>query len=120
MPAYSLALLEDTVRLAGELGARGVVIGPGKANPLFPADASELIGYFFAALDRLCPVAQTLTSLMRISSTKISLMASGSAAGAWLWRACRIPADNTIAMIRLVLAACHSQTFRARSPQPTM
>ena len=58
MRAYSLALLEDTVRLAAELGARGVVIGPGKANPLFPADASELIGYFFAALDRLCPVAQ--------------------------------------------------------------
>ena len=58
MRAYSLALLVDTVQLAGELGARGVVIGPGKANPLFPADASELIGYFFAALDRLCPVAQ--------------------------------------------------------------
>jgi L-ribulose-5-phosphate 3-epimerase len=58
MRAYSLDLLEDTVRLAGELGARGVVIGPGKANPLFPADPSELIGHFFAALDRLCPVAQ--------------------------------------------------------------
>jgi sugar phosphate isomerase/epimerase len=58
MRAYSLALLEDTVRLAGDLGARGVVIGPGKANPLFPAEASELIGYFYAALDRLCPIAQ--------------------------------------------------------------
>jgi sugar phosphate isomerase/epimerase len=58
MRAYSLALLEDTVRLAGDLGARGVVIGPGKANPLFPADAAELIGHFYAALDRLCPVAQ--------------------------------------------------------------
>ena len=57
MRGYSLALLEDTVRLAGELGARGVVIGPGKANPLFPADASELIGHFYAALDRLGPIA---------------------------------------------------------------
>jgi L-ribulose-5-phosphate 3-epimerase len=57
MRAYSLALLEDTIRLAGDLGARGVVIGPGKANPLFPADAAELIGHFYAALDRLCPVA---------------------------------------------------------------
>src|SRR5664279_4496881 len=36
MRAYSLNLLTETVRLAGELGARGVVIGPGKANPLFP------------------------------------------------------------------------------------
>jgi len=58
MRSYSLNLLTATVRLAGELGARGVVIGPGKANPLFPADAVELVGYFFAALDRLCPVAQ--------------------------------------------------------------
>jgi L-ribulose-5-phosphate 3-epimerase len=57
MRAYSLNLLTESVRLAGELGARGVVIGPGKANPLFPADAKDLIGHFFAALDRLCPVA---------------------------------------------------------------
>jgi L-ribulose-5-phosphate 3-epimerase len=57
MRNYSLNLVSDTVRLAGELGARGVVIGPGKANPLFPAPAAELIGHFFAALDRLCPVA---------------------------------------------------------------
>ena len=59
MRAYSLALLTDTVRLAGELGARGVVIGPGKANPLFPAAADQLIGHFFAALDRLAPIAQS-------------------------------------------------------------
>ena len=58
MRAYSLNLLTETVRLAGELGARGVVIGPGKANPLFPAAAVELVGYFFAALDRLAPVAE--------------------------------------------------------------
>jgi L-ribulose-5-phosphate 3-epimerase len=57
MRAYSLNLLTETVRLAGELGARGIVIGPGKANPLFSADASELIGHFFHALDRLAPVA---------------------------------------------------------------
>jgi len=59
MRAYSLALLTETVRLAGELGAHGVVIGPGKANPLFPAAADELIGHFFAALDRLSPVAKS-------------------------------------------------------------
>ena len=58
MRSYSLNLLTATVRLAGELGARGVVIGPGKANPLFPAAAVELVGYFFAALDRLGPVAE--------------------------------------------------------------
>jgi sugar phosphate isomerase/epimerase len=58
MRAYSLNLLSETVRLAGDLGARGVVIGPGKANPLFPAPAEELMPYFFAALDRLAPIAE--------------------------------------------------------------
>jgi L-ribulose-5-phosphate 3-epimerase len=58
MRAYSLKLLGDIVRLAGELGASGVVIGPGKANPLFAADSSELIGHFFAALDRLVPISE--------------------------------------------------------------
>ncbi len=57
MRAYSLDLLNETVRLAGDLGARGVVIGPGKANPLFPASTEELMPDFFAALDRLAPLA---------------------------------------------------------------
>lgn len=58
MRRYSLVMLRDVVRLAGELGAPGVVIGPGKANPLFPATAEELMPNFFAALDVLCPVAK--------------------------------------------------------------
>jgi sugar phosphate isomerase/epimerase len=58
MRNYSLKLLIETVRLAGELGAPGVVIGPGKANPLFPASADELSKYFFQALDLLAPVAE--------------------------------------------------------------
>ena len=37
MRAYSLDLVADIVQLAGDLGAEGVVVGPGKANPLFPA-----------------------------------------------------------------------------------
>src|ERR1700674_189967 len=57
MRSYSLNLIAETVRLAGEVGARGVIISPGKASPLFPAPEDELMGYFFAALDRLCPIA---------------------------------------------------------------
>jgi sugar phosphate isomerase/epimerase len=57
MRRYSLDLLAETVRLAGELGARGVIISPGRASPLFPAAEEELTGWFFAALDRLCPLA---------------------------------------------------------------
>jgi L-ribulose-5-phosphate 3-epimerase len=58
MRAYTLNLLTETARLAGELGAHGVIISPGKASPLFPAREEELFGYFFAALDHLCPVAK--------------------------------------------------------------
>jgi L-ribulose-5-phosphate 3-epimerase len=57
MRDYSIGLLTETVRLAGELGARGVIMSPGKANQLFPASDEELTGYFYAALDKLCPVA---------------------------------------------------------------
>lgn len=57
MRACSLAHLERIVELAGDLGVPGVVIGPGKANPLFPAPREELIGHFHAALDRLLPLA---------------------------------------------------------------
>jgi sugar phosphate isomerase/epimerase len=59
MREYSLAMLTGIVRLASEVGARGIVIGPGKANPLFPADEAELTPHFFAALDLLCPLAKS-------------------------------------------------------------
>ena len=58
MRRYTFDLLSDIVRLAGELGARGVIMSPGKASPLFPPSDDELFGYYFAALDRLCPIAE--------------------------------------------------------------
>jgi len=58
MRRYSLDLLSGIVTLAGELGVAGVVIGPGKANPLFPAPRQRLIDHFYAALDVLVPLAQ--------------------------------------------------------------
>jgi sugar phosphate isomerase/epimerase len=41
---YSLDILRSVVSLAGELGAGGAVIGPGKPNPLFPAPVECLLG----------------------------------------------------------------------------
>lgn len=58
MRRYTLDLLRQIVQLAGDLGVPGVVIGPGKANPLFPAPRERLMGYFKAALDELCPLAE--------------------------------------------------------------
>lgn len=57
MRRYTLDLLRQIVELAGELGVPGVVIGPGKSNPLYPAPRERLEGFFFGALDELVPVA---------------------------------------------------------------
>lgn len=74
MRAYSLGIVADIVRLAGELGAAGVVIGPGKPNPLFPAEAHELIGHFHAALDRLCPVAEAAGTALWVENMPFAFL----------------------------------------------
>jgi len=58
MRAYSLGIVRGVVELAGDLGAEGVIIGPGKANPLFPARVDRMTDLFFKALDELLPVAR--------------------------------------------------------------
>jgi sugar phosphate isomerase/epimerase len=57
MRRYSLDILRSVVSLAAELGAEGVVIGPGKPNPLLPAPTAQLLGWSFEALDELLPFA---------------------------------------------------------------
>jgi sugar phosphate isomerase/epimerase len=74
MRAYSLALLTETVRLAGELGVRGVVMSPGKPSALLPAEHAVLTGYFFAALDRLGPVAKVSGTALWIENVTVSFL----------------------------------------------
>jgi L-ribulose-5-phosphate 3-epimerase len=58
MREYSLGLLEGFVALAGDLGAAGMVLGPGKDNPLLPMPRERILGHFHRALDRLVPRAE--------------------------------------------------------------
>lgn len=58
MRALCLDHLERIVALAGDLGAAGVVVGPGKANPLLPMPRDQLLGHFFRGLERLVPLAK--------------------------------------------------------------
>ena len=74
MRAYSLSLLVQAVRLAGELGVPGVVIGPGKANPLCPAEAEVLTGHFHAALDALCPVADACATALWVENMPFAFL----------------------------------------------
>jgi L-ribulose-5-phosphate 3-epimerase len=58
MRTYTLDLLKRIVELAKDLEVPGIVIGPGKANPLFAAPKERLTGYFFKALDTLLPLTE--------------------------------------------------------------
>ena len=58
MRAYTMELLTKFVRCAGELGAGGIIIGPGKPNPLFPMPRERMITHFYRALDVLAPLAR--------------------------------------------------------------
>ncbi len=58
MRDLTLEINKSYLRIAGELGARGLVVGPGKANPLFPLPTERMTGYFLEALDALLPLAK--------------------------------------------------------------
>jgi len=74
MRAYSLDLLTETVRLAGELGVRGVVMSPGKPSALLPAPHEVLTGHFFGALDRLGPIAKASGTALWIENVTVSFL----------------------------------------------
>ena len=74
MRRYSLAMLESFVRLAGDLEVPGVVVGPGKANPLFPAPQEQLVGYFFKALDVLAPIAAEVGTALWVENMPFAFL----------------------------------------------
>jgi L-ribulose-5-phosphate 3-epimerase len=74
MREYSLGLVSKFVRLAGDLGAPGIVIGPGKANPLFPAPCDGLMGHFFKALDVLAPIAQQVGTRLLVENMPFAFL----------------------------------------------
>jgi len=59
MRRHSLDIQLAAIRLAAEIGAEGLVIGPGKPNPLLPAPLEQLTGWSFAALDEMLPLADS-------------------------------------------------------------
>ena len=58
MRDYSIKLNVEYLRLATELNAKGLILGPGKPNPLFPLPTEIMEGHFFRALDTLLPIAE--------------------------------------------------------------
>jgi sugar phosphate isomerase/epimerase len=58
MRDHSIALNVEYLRLAAELNTKGLILGPGKPNPLFPLPRDVMEAHFFRALDTLLPTAE--------------------------------------------------------------
>jgi sugar phosphate isomerase/epimerase len=74
MRTYTLDLLEQFVRYAGELGAGGIIIGPGKANPLFPMPRDRMVSHFYRALDLLAPLAHQVGTRLLIENMPFAFL----------------------------------------------
>jgi sugar phosphate isomerase/epimerase len=74
MRRHSLGLLHAILELAGDLEVPGVVVGPGKANPLMPAPAEQLTGHFFRALDQLAPHAEKLGTRLYVENMSFAFL----------------------------------------------
>ena len=74
MRSYTLDLLDGVVELAGDLDVPGVIIGPGKANPLLPSPKDRLMDYFFAAFDRLVPLAEKVGTQIYVENMPFAFL----------------------------------------------
>jgi L-ribulose-5-phosphate 3-epimerase len=74
MRAYTLHLLTKFVRCAGELGAGGIIIGPGKPNPLFPMPRERMVSHFYRALDVLAPLAREAGTKLLIENMPFAFL----------------------------------------------
>jgi sugar phosphate isomerase/epimerase len=74
MRALSRAHLGRVIGLAGDLGVPGVIIGPGKPNPLLPAPKEQLMGWFREALDQLLPLAETAGTRLLVENMPFAFL----------------------------------------------
>ena len=74
MRAYTLDLLVQFVRCAGELGAGGIIVGPGKPNPLFPMPRDRMISHFYRALDKLAPLARQVGTRLFVENMPFAFL----------------------------------------------
>jgi sugar phosphate isomerase/epimerase len=74
MRRHTLGLLHAILELAGDLGVLGVVVGPGKANPLMPAPRERLMGHFLRALDELAPHAERVGTQLYVENMPFAFL----------------------------------------------
>lgn len=57
MRQHSCRVIAGAIRLAAEWGVMGVVVNPGKDNPVLPASSQNLRDWFRQSLDAIVPIA---------------------------------------------------------------
>ncbi len=74
MREYTLDLLVQFVRCAGELGAGGIIIGPGKPIRCFRCPAIAWSAHFYRALDVLAPLARRVGTRLLIENMPFAFL----------------------------------------------
>jgi L-ribulose-5-phosphate 3-epimerase len=74
MRRHTLAILHGVIELAGDLEVPGVVIGPGKANPLMAEPRDALIDRFIRALDELAPHAERVGTALYLENMSLAFL----------------------------------------------
>lgn len=72
--ALSLDHLARIIALASDLGVPGVVVGPGKSNPLFAMRRAELIGHFHRAMEQLVPLAKAAGTRLYVENMPFAFL----------------------------------------------
>lgn len=74
MRAHSIETLCRIIALAGDLEVPGVVIGPGKHNPLMPAPNEVLLGHFHHAMETLLPAARAAGTRLLVENMPFAFL----------------------------------------------
>ena len=74
---YSCAVVSSAMELAADWGAQGVVINPGKANPVLPPTMELLADRFRSSLDILVPRADKLGIRLIVKNHPLSWLYRG-------------------------------------------
>lgn len=83
---FTIESYSATLRLAGELGARWVVILPGRRHLLLPPHDDRLLNICRAAMDRLVPVAERCGVRLLIENHPQTLLPDADSIAAFLTR----------------------------------
>lgn len=75
---YSCAVVASALELAADWGAFGVVVNPGKSNPVFPTSIEKLTEGFKYSLDTLVPRATELQVKLIVKNHPLSWLYKGA------------------------------------------